>query len=252
MRRSPRVPIALGVLTLTVPLLLAACIGKDLIQGGGAALTGDPFSADIVDPKHPEKPASHVYFGNGKVRIESDDTAGIGALVLDPAKGSTLIVNDRQKVYIDAGMFSRLVMVGAVPVLRVLRPAGSGDPCAQWNSMIDPFAAYVKRDDSRTAPHFTCRNLGAESVNGRPAQKWMVTSNDPDDHGSTVWIDDRLHILSRSQDADDGDEMEIRNIKEGPQPEALFEAPPGYKKIGVTSILGGALNGNSDKGRPSN
>jgi hypothetical protein len=80
----------------------------------------------------------------------------------------------------------------------------------------------------------------------------MVTSNDPDDHGSTVWIDDRLHILSRSQDADDGDEMEIRNIKEGPQPEALFEAPPGYKKIGVTSILGGALNGNSDKGRPSN
>jgi hypothetical protein len=252
MCHASRIPLASGVPMLTVVLLLTACIGKDLIRGGGAALTGDPFSADIVDPAHPEKPASHVYFGNGKVRIESGDTDGLGALVLDPSKGSTLIVNDRQKVYIDAGMFAQLVMVGATPVLRVLRPAGSGDPCTQWNSMLDPFAAFRKHDDSKTAPHFTCKSLGSESVNGRPAHKWMETSNDPDDRGSTIWIDDRLHIMARSQDGANGDEMEIRNIKEGPQPEALFEAPAGYKKVGITSILGGMLNGNAGKGQPSN
>jgi len=249
MDMSSRITLTLGTLAICIALPLTGCIGRDLVGGAGTALTGDPFSADLVDPMHPDKAPTHIFFGNGKVRIESGDTSGLGALVLDPAKGTTLLINDKAKQYVDAGMFSRVVMVGAVPVLRVLRPAGSGDPCSQWNSVVSPFAKYAKRDDSKPAPVFTCRSLGSESVNGRSAHKWAVTTNDPDDKGGTIWIDDKLHIMARSQ-GDDG-AMEIRNIEEGPQPEALFEAPAGYKKISVTSILGDLMKtgGDSASGR---
>jgi hypothetical protein len=238
-----RSTLALGALAICIALPLTGCLGRDL-AGGGAALTGDPFSADLVDPVHPDKPATRIYFGNGKVRIQSSDASGFGALVLDPAKGTTLVIDDKPKQYVDAGMFSRLVMVGAGPALQVLRPAGSGDPCSQWNSAVSPFAKYAKRDDSKPAPVFTCKSLGSESVNGRAAHKWEVTTNDPDDKGGTIWIDDRLHIMARTQG--DNGAMEIRNIKEGPQPEALFEAPAGYKKISVTSILGDIMKGGND------
>lgn len=240
--------LALAGLTMTLVPMLGGCMGKEL--GGGAALSGEPFSAELVDPAHPDKPSTHVYFGNGKVRIESGDTSSLGALVLDPAKGTTLVIDDKKKAYVDAGMFTQLVMVGAAPVLRVLRPAGSGDPCSQWNTMISPFAAFSKQDKSKPAPHFTCKSMGSESVNGRPAQKWAVSSNDPNDQGGIVWIDDRLHIMSRSQEGNNG--MEMRNIKEGPQPETLFEAPAGYRKISVASILGGMLGGGTDTGHTAN
>lgn len=237
--------IALAALALGIVPMLSGCLGGE--SRGGAALAGEPFSAEVVDPAHPDKPGTHVYFGSGKVRLESGDSASLGALVLDPAKGTTLIIDDKERWYVDAGMFTQLVMVGATPVLRILRPAGSGDPCSQWNSAVSPFAAYVKQDKSKPTPHFTCTSMGADNVNGRPARKWAVASNDPGDRSGTIWVDDRLHIILRSQDGKGG--MELRDIKEGPQPDALFQAPAGYRKISVASILGSMLHGGAEKGQ---
>jgi hypothetical protein len=217
--------------------------------GGASAWNGPPFSAEMVDPTHPAKPASRIYLGDGKLRLESEDTSSIGAIVLDPAHGTTLLVNDASKSYIDAGMFTSLVTVAFAPLMRVLRPAGSGDPCTQWNSAINPFGAFAKEKDGNTPPQYTCRSLGSESVNGRAAQKWAVTSNDPNDGPMTIWVDDRLHVLSRSKDADG--EMEMRNVHEGPQPEALFTPPAGYRKLSMTSLLGGMLNGGKSDGSGS-
>src|SRR6185437_10885982 len=187
MGSASRITLALGTLAICIALPLTGCLGRD-VAGGGAALTGDPFSADLVDPTHPDKPATHIYFGNGKVRIQSGDTSGFGAIVLDPAKGTTLVIDDMSSRYVDAGMFSRPVMMGAGPALQVLRPAGSGDPCSQWNSAVGPFAKHA---DPKPAPVVTCKSLGSESVNGRPDHKWAVTTNEPDDKGGTIWIDDR-------------------------------------------------------------
>lgn len=226
--------------------LATGCMNGETV-GGAAAWNGPPFSAEIVDPGQPTKPPSRIYLGGGKLRLESEDTSSFGAIVIDPMHGKTLIVNDLARSYIDAGLFTALVTIGFAPVMHVLRPAGSGDPCQQWNSAINPFRAFVKPDKSTPPPQFTCKNLGAEAVNGRAAQKWAVTSNDPNDGVMTIWIDDRLHIMSRSQDKNGA--MEMRNIREGEQPDSLFTPPASYKKLSFTSLVGGMLHGASDTGQ---
>lgn len=233
---------------LSAALMLTACMNGEAV-GGADAWTGPPFSAEMVDPEHPGKQASRIYLGDGKIRLESEDTSSIGAIVLDPAHGTTLLVNDPAKSYIDAGMFTSIVTIGFAPLMRVLRPAGAGDPCTQWNSAINPFGAFVKRDNGTPPPHYSCQSLGTESVNGRGAHKWAVTSNDPNDRAMTIWVDDRLHVLSRSEDAHD--KWEMRNIHEGPQPDSLFTPPAGYKKLSMTSLIGGVLGGGKDGGQSS-
>ncbi len=245
MHTTSRTSVIVATALVAGALLLTACIGGE-IASSGEALTGPPFSAEMIDLSHPEKPASHIYLGDGKIRLESEDTASIGAIVLDPAHGTTLLVNAPAKSYIDAGMFTSLVTIGFAPLMRVLRPAGSGDPCTQWNSAINPFGAYMKQDKGTPPPQFSCRSLGAESVNGRGAQKWAVTSNDPKFGAMTIWVDDKLHVLSRSEDADG--KWEMRNIREGAQPDSLFTPPASYRKISMSSLLGGMLNGGKDDG----
>jgi hypothetical protein len=225
---------------------LTACIGRE-IAGAANAWDGAAFSAEMFDPAHPTKPVSRIYLGDGRVRLESEDTSSIGAIVLDPAHGTTLIVNDPAKSYIDAGMFTSLVTIGFAPLMKVLRPAGSGDPCTQWNSAINPFGAFAKNSKDGQMQQWTCKSLGSESVDGRPAQKWAVASNDPSDGPMTIWVDDKLHVLSRSQDKDGM--MEMRNIHEGAQPDSLFTPPANYKKISISGLLGGMLGGASDSGK---
>ncbi len=234
-----------GAVLLAV-LPLSACQNGDL-AGGGDAWNGTAFSAEMIDPAHPAKPMSRIYLGGGRVRLQSLDTSSIGAIVVDPAHGTTLIVNDPAKAYIDAGMFTPLVTIAFAPIMRVLRPAGSGDPCSQWNSAVNPFGAFAKTDKNHPAPQWTCTSEGSESVNGRAAHKWGVTSNDPKDGPMTIWVDDRLHVLSRSTDKNGG--MEMRNISEGPQPDSLFTPPANYKKLSLTSMLGGLLGGSKDSGQ---
>lgn len=248
MFRSPPVPRLAVIAFLAGALSITGCMNGEAV-GGAAAWNGPPFSAEMVDPMHPSQPASRIYLGNGKIRLESEDTSSIGAIVVDPAHGTTLLINDPAKSYLDAGMFTSLVTIGFAPLMRVLRPAGSGDPCTQWNNAINPFGAFVKRQDGAAPPQYTCRSLGTESVNGRSAHKWAVTSNDPNDGPMTIWVDDRLHVLSRSKDAQS--EMEMRNVHEGPQPDALFTPPAGYRKLSMTSILGGMINGSGTNGSSS-
>lgn len=246
MHTTPRRPAVFAAAIVVAVLLLAGCVGQE-IAGSANAFGGAAFSAEMFDPAKPGKPVSRIYLGDGKVRLQSYDTSSIGAIVVDPAHGTTLIVNDPAKAYIDAGMFTPLVTVAFAPLMRVLRPAGTGDPCAQWNSAINPFGAFAKQDKNHPPPQYTCKSLGAESVNGRASQKWAVTSNDPKDGPMTIWVDDKLHLLTKTQDSDGG--MEMRNIAEGPQPDSLFTPPASYKKLTISSILGGMLGGSGDSSK---
>jgi len=224
--------VALGA----VPMA-AACFGG---QSGGPVWTGPPFSADLVDPSHPTDSATHIYLSDGKLRIESTDTSQLGALVLDPAHGQTLLINDRKKVYFDAGMMTSLVTATFAPVLRFFRPAGAGDPCTEWNTTTMPFAS-LSHDKSGSAPHFTCKSLGAERVDGRAAHKWQWTNDAQNGGSGIVWIDDRLQVVSKAEDKDD--HMELRNIKEGAVSASMFAPPSSYKKLSITSIVGSLMNG---------
>jgi hypothetical protein len=75
-------------------------------------------------------------------------------------------------------------------------------------------------------PGYTCRNLGSDEVNGRHTQKWEL--KDKDGQVTTAWIDPSLPLAVKTQSAQG--ESEFRNIKEGPQPEQLFQVPADYRK----------------------
>ncbi len=237
MRTSSRLTRWLALSLLGAAPTLSACFGGD---AGGPVWTGPAFSADLVDPTQPRDSTTHIYLSDGKLRIESTDTSQLGALVLDPAHKTTLIINDQKKEYIDAGMFTSLVTTTFGPVLRFFRPAGAGDPCTQWNTTTMPFAALA-HDKSNAPPHFTCKSLGSESVDGRSAHKWQWTDDARDGGTGIVWIDDKLQVVSRAEDKDD--HMELRNIKEGTVPASMFTPPASYKKLSMTSIMGGLMNG---------
>lgn len=238
MSTSTSRPRSLAVLLALAPLLAACDMGA---AAKGPVWTGPAFSADLTDPAEPNKPSTKIYLADGRIRVESHDSSSLGALVLDPAHHSTLLIDSKGHRYIDAGMFTSLVTASVAPLLRFFRPAGNGDPCTSWNSAVDQYSSFVKRDHSGPPPHFTCQSLGTESVDGRPAHKWaFITSGEHADTG-IVWIDDGLHIVSRSMDPDG--QMEMRNVQEGPQPAALFAAPAGYQKVSVTSIIGSMMKG---------
>ncbi|MGH7646944.1 MAG: hypothetical protein ACREND_02420 [Gemmatimonadaceae bacterium] len=245
MLTSSRATRLVALAALGIMPVAAGCFGGET---GGPIWTGPPFSADVVDPQHPQQSTTHIYLSDGKLRVESTDTSQLGALVLDPAHGTTMIINDQKKEYLDAGMLTSLVTATFGPVLRFFRPAGAGDPCTQWNTTTAPFVS-ISHDKSNAPPHFTCKSLGSESVDGRSAHKWQWTNDAQDGGTGTVWIDDKLQVVTRATDKDDN--MELRNIKEGPVAASMFTPPASYKKLSVASIMGSMMSG-SKGGKGSN
>lgn len=229
LRMARVLPIA--VAAAATPLLLDCTEGS---PSTAAAWNGPPFSADLTNPQEPTKRPTRVYLGDGKMRLESTDPDGRTALVLNPATRTVLLVSDKDSMYIDAGMLAPVVARGFAPFMHFFRPVGTGDPCADWNSTVDQFSALVQQRRSGPPPKFTCRSLGGDVVDGRPAQKWAVSDN-IDTRTSTVWIDQRLRVISKS--ADESSQMEMKNIHEGPQPATLFQAPAGYRKLGLSEML---------------
>jgi hypothetical protein len=87
------------------------------------------------------------------------------------------------------------------------------------------------------------REVGRESVNGVPATKYYVTSED--DGRPTqghLWVSD--HGIPVQMDLTMGKDrvrMELRDLVVGAQPAALFEAPAGYQRLAIGGDPGGVL-----------
>jgi hypothetical protein len=218
--------------------LVAACFGGP----PGDAWNAPPFSADLVDLHNAGRTPTHIDVGVGKLRMVSTDNGKTTTFVFDPQKHTLLVVDDQAKTYIDAGLFSSMVAAGMGPMLRLFRPAADGDPCTVWNGTVNQFASFSKQ--SGPPPHFSCAPMGSDAVNGRPAHKWTVTAtggNEASDGPATVWIDDRLHIITKSIDPNGS--MEMRDVREGAPSADLFVAPASYQKIGVTDFLASLAKG---------
>ena len=104
----------------------------------------------------------------------------------------------------------------------IMRPSDIRDPCRGWNA-----AATA---DKAEPPHFACQSMGADTVNGRPADKWQLTYKRSGKTGY-AWIDPELHYLVKMQDPAAQTTMQVRNVKEGPQALSLFAVPQSYTKM---------------------
>lgn len=201
------------------------------------------FSADVVRTPDPGGSTMRIYVGADKLRMQTlEHGQPEGSVIWDAAQHSTTIVMDRDHAYIASGPGSvvnrMLTQNGAPTMWQLFRPSTASDPCSAWNALVQS----MPHDSA--PPHVACRSLGSESVNGRAAHKWSVTSTQ---HGSaqngTVWIDDQLRVVSKSQDANGT--MQLTNVQVAPQPDAVFQIPAGYRPIDTSALVAQLRSGAS-------
>jgi outer membrane lipoprotein-sorting protein len=181
---------------------------------GSLAYTQD-FSADLVSTsKQGKQHTAKIYVSSNKMRIETAEMAKTGAAIVDFANNSEIVVMDQQHMYMQMPLRQL-----AESRLTFWRPDPT-DACPQWQKM----AATFKDTKDRIA---SCRKVGNDVVNGRPAIKYEGTS--AEGKTGTAWVDPKLRYVIKWQGTDSS--MEVQNIHEGSQPASLFEPPAGYRKF---------------------
>lgn len=195
------------------------------------------FSADVVTTPARGTNTMRLYVGKTKLRVQTlQGGQSEGSAIWDLDQHSMIIVMDQNRTYIGGtnSVLANAMMNGAgTPAMwRFFRPTNANDPCTDWNAIVLPYA----QQDSANRPHFTCKSLGNDAVNGRAAQKWAVTStNGNETRSGYAWIDSKLHVVSKSQD--ESSTMELANIKEGAQPDSVFAIPAGYTQLDERALL---------------
>jgi hypothetical protein len=191
-----------------------------------ASVYAQQFSADGVDlrPDRRQNPVK-LYVSNDKMRYEvhdaQDKMSGSNvAMIWDTARQTRYVLMMDRHMYMD---YSPL-LASKLPIVPIWHPSDINNACPEWQKFVDQF------HDSKWG---TCHKVGSDTLNGRSTIKYSGTSSDG--KSGNVWIDAKLHYVTKLQDQDGGG-FELRNIQEGPQPANLFEVPPGYQKFDMGNM----------------
>jgi hypothetical protein len=192
---------------LRMNLALVVAIASAFIT---QAVSGPEFSADVLARESHGK----LYVGKSRMRLEMivPGSSVAGVLITDFESGHVLALMPEQHMYMDYGVVGE-----ASPFGPLTRPVDLARPCAEWSRIG---GTSVKGDV------LTCKSLGLDTVNNRPAQKWEGRYNGESGY---LWVDPAVRFIVKLEGR--GEHWELRNIKEGPQPLALFEIPSTYKKF---------------------
>jgi hypothetical protein len=170
------------------------------------------YSATMVTESGspPKITETKVYSGKGRTRSEAVGRHGPSITIIDPARGTMWMLDPSKKTAID---MSAMIEAGK----EMKKEQKTDDPSNPWAGI---------------AQSCTSKDMGAEIVSGRNTEKWMFTF---EISGKTYtnydWIDKELSAPIRSQG--EGRTMEMRDIKEGAQPDSLFEIPADYTKTTI-------------------
>jgi hypothetical protein len=186
-----------------------------LLFTAGFALAQTGFSADIVDHGKEKNAMTKVYLGKDKIRFDSADKTSGGA-IMDLHTGDFLVIMPQQHMYMvmpadkmeDHGSF-RFLVFGDVE-----------DACTEW----------LRQSTNKGG---SCKKDGDETVNGRSTVKYEGTNSKGE--STAVWLDTRLHFPIKWEGKNGGGELQ--NIKEGPQPDSLFEVPSGFAKMDMGAMM---------------
>lgn len=178
-----------------------------------AAVAQQDFSADMVDITQGKAPTTKakIYATKDKLRIEPEGDEKAVMIVNLSTQTSYGLMPER-KMYME---FNQSQGPAAQYWSRALfRPSDVEDSCSAW----------LKLPSNRGG---TCKKVGNETVNGRSTVKFEGTNA----KGETgyAWVDRKIGFPIKMQG--NGQESELQNIKEGPQPASLFEVPAGYQKF---------------------
>lgn len=101
----------------------------------------------------------------------------------------------------------------------------------EGSEALRALSAPVRSSLHPCSSKWSCKNLGRETVAGRPAEKYEMTH---EGEKMVIWIDGELHfpVLVRDEN-DEGtySEMKLLEVVPGPQPAHLFELPKDYQLV---------------------
>jgi hypothetical protein len=167
------------------------------------------FSADMVSQVNGQQTTARFYASKSRTRSEIlRDGVVRSVMIMDLQNHTGWQLRPQAKVATDMSAFLRSAQNSLNKDVLSGGPPDPSNPCAALRES-------------------TCRKLGSEDVNSRQTQKWEI--KDKDGKVTTMWIDSSLPLAVKTQW--DGGSGEYRNIKDGPQPDSLFQVPPDYKKI---------------------
>ncbi|MBF0128017.1 MAG: hypothetical protein HQM02_12515, partial [Magnetococcales bacterium] len=247
---------------LSVVLLVAVCISPNPARA--ASWYGAPFSADVVmiNPENPKDQAKgKLHVGLDRFRSEGvyQGTKKVLIINMGDRKSYTLIP-DRKAFH--EGMSEALMPpkpdvermpgdpLGPCKTDRQLTCAQEGNetvhgiPTEKWTIKasskdasflvtlwIDTKRRIVIKQQPENGPLMERKLLGVEKVNGRDTEKWEFIHSYQEQRNTFVqWVDVNLRIPVRMGEGRQAS-MEVANIVEGNQDEALFQVPADFKEI---------------------
>ena len=176
-----------------------------------------PFSADMEfssrGARTPQEMNGKIYVNSGHLRMDMQSPAAGSVIITTFATQTSDVLMPQQHMYMEFKADQNMARRMGPSIKPFTDP---NNPCANEQGT-------------------TCKNLGTEQVNGRSCDHWQIT--DKNGKVSNVWIDQKLHfpIKTVSEDAT----WQLTNIKEGEQPDSLFEVPSGYQKMDVGQMMQG-------------
>jgi hypothetical protein len=188
-----------------------------LISLFASAAAAQEFSADLVNLKGAgARTVGKIYVGTNKARFEPQNAEDRGSVVvMNLTTHVTDILIPQRQMYLEMQQRQSRRQVFAF-----FRPTDADNACGEWLQLA-------------AKPGSTCHRVGTEVLNGRATTKYEGTS--PEGDAGTVWVDSKLRFALRWQDKNGS--TELQNIKEGSQPDSLFEIPAGYQKMDMGNMM---------------
>jgi hypothetical protein len=210
-------------------MLLRRFVLPAVIALSFACAHAQEFSADLVntkgEPSNSKERATRIYVGKNKIRMENEASSNGGAIIVDGASNTTTILMPERKMYIQSTPDQER-MGGFQNITAFMRPADPSNACPQWEAAM----ANLRDKENKLT---SCRKLGNDVVNGRPAVKYEGTSSKGEK--GYVWVDPKLRFFLKWEGSEGA--AELRNIKEGTQPANLFDIPSDYTKFDMGSMM---------------
>jgi hypothetical protein len=168
-----------------------------------------------------------LFVGNKRARLDrpttKDETNGIGSLLIDFDHQFLFLLIPQSKMYLQISGSE------GTPFYRgvwMFRPSSPDNPCGGWVS-----------EANRRGITLRCQRAGEDPVNGRPTPRWDAAI--PDGGHGSLWYDPELNFIVKAQRISKGGVQsgyELQNIKEGTQPQTLFEFPAGYRQFTLNRL----------------
>lgn len=232
------------------------------LQIAQAAQPAIEFSADTIE-SHPQQGerTGKLFIGKNKVRTEIDMNGQTIIQIVDLDRQEAVIVNPAEKSFMRrqagqqdmmaqgmgksadtpcAAMQNLACKDGGVETINgrktrkwEITSTGSGQS-GSMQFWLDEERHIPVRQIMPDGSSMEARMLGIEQVNGRKAEKWEMTSSYPNGQNmvSYQWYDPALQMII-SEEQPGGFKRNLVNIKQGPQPAALFAVPAGYKEASM-------------------